>query len=269
MQGTAAVTRTVAAMLTTVAMCGLAACSSDLVGRDGTTGGGALAGAAGSRQPQPGRYSVLPEPCGTVGADTLAELLPGGTPQEYEGRPRVTYDTGRRVGCDWRTADATGSRQLAVEYERVVSYDPAISDDDQAALDFAARAAEAGVPLDEEESPAGDERGAGTGATDAQTPADAHSAGASSAPGGGSAARRIDGIGNAAFLDERQGGTGLGNSQDVTLVFRTANVIVTVNYTVSSPSGASPGQDAEALDSTLLQQRAQTVARQLAGDLEG
>ncbi|WP_158674633.1 DUF3558 domain-containing protein [Streptomyces hoynatensis] len=275
MQGTAAVARAVAAMLTTVAMCGLAACSSDLVGADDATGGGPPGSSADTGEPQPGRYSVLPEPCGTVAADTLAEILPGGTPEEYAGEPRVTYDTGRRVGCDWRTADATGSRQLAVDYERVVSYDPAVSDDDQAELDFEQRAAEAGVTLGETEggtggaATAGSSGSASSSAGASGSSGSAGSAGSAGSLGGTSAPRAIDGIGNAAFLDDRPGGTGLGTSRDVTLVFRTANVIVTVNYTVSAPSGAAAGTSADALDSTLLQQRAQTVARQLAGDLDG
>ena len=75
----------------------------------------------------------------------LRELLPGGDAEAYEGEPMATFDTGRRVGCDWHIPSETRTRQLSLDFERVISYDPAMGDDDQAEQDFESLADEAGV----------------------------------------------------------------------------------------------------------------------------
>ncbi|RKN09793.1 hypothetical protein D7319_12175 [Streptomyces radicis] len=72
------------------------------------------------------------------------------------------------------------------------------------------------------------------------------------------APRPLDGIGDVAFIDDRLTSTNPGERRAVTLAFRNANVLVTVQYTVSTTLVD------EDLDSGSLQQRAQTVARQLA-----
>ncbi|MGK5530095.1 DUF3558 domain-containing protein [Streptomyces sp. URMC 129] len=229
-----------AAALAAAAVCGLTAgCSAELGGADGTTGAGQTGGTA--HAAQPGRYSGLPEPCGAVHDDTLRELLPGGDDEAYAGETDATFDSGRRVGCAWHTVTATGSHRLSVDYQRIVSYDPAVSDDDEAETEFEERAAEAGIPVTE--SPDAD--------------------GSSAPPEDPLAPRTLDGIGHVAFLDDRLTSVDPGERRELTLTFRNANVIVTVNYVVSTNV---PGA---VLDSASLQQRIQTVARQLAGGFDG
>lgn len=70
---------------------------------------------------------------------TLRDLLPGtaSLPEDqqekvYQGTAAVTYDTDRRVGCSWKSDSPDASHQLAIDVERVVSYDPAVSDDERA-----------------------------------------------------------------------------------------------------------------------------------------
>ncbi|MDT0309630.1 DUF3558 domain-containing protein [Streptomyces sp. DSM 44917] len=237
-----------------------AACTPGL-GTEGTRATGGPGGPP--RSAQAGRYSGLPEPCGAVNGDTVRELLPGAAEEEYAGEPMTTYDTGRRVGCTWHTAAATGTHRLSVDYLRVVSYDPEVSDDDRAEALFEERAADAGVPLAE-----GAEDGTGDG-TDEGAEETAGSGAEGGAEGGVSPSddpvrpRALDGIGHAAFVAEELTSTDPGERREVVLAFRNANVMVTVTYTVSTTAAEPP------LDSTLLQQRARTVAGQLAGGFDG
>lgn len=87
----------------------------------------------------PGKYRTLPEPCRAVETSTLKDLLPGAAElteeqqqKVYGGTASVTYDTDRRVGCGWKSEDPSSSHTLFIDFERVVSYDPAVSDDDRA-----------------------------------------------------------------------------------------------------------------------------------------
>ncbi|WP_052849309.1 DUF3558 family protein [Streptomyces avicenniae] len=227
MQRAATITKAVLAGLTAV---GLAACSPGL-GGDETPESGDAPAASTAPEPAPGRFTGLPEPCGAVPPETLRELLPGGAEEDYAGRSRVTYDTGRRVGCSWGTADGAETYRLTVDLLRVVSYDPAVSDEAQAEEDFGERAADAGVP--------------------AQPPAD-----------GATGPRMLDGVGQAAFLDDRLIASDGGPAREIDLTFRTANVIVAVKYAVAtSTPDAVP-------ESGLLQQRAGGVARRLAEGLD-
>ncbi|GAB2878402.1 DUF3558 domain-containing protein [Streptomyces mayteni] len=231
---TATIRRAIAATLAALAIGGLASCQAGLGGTDDGTNAGAAAGATGSQPPQPGRFSVLPEPCGSVPAESLLELLPDADEEAYAGQPQATFDTGRRVGCVWHHAIANESRRLAVDFERIVSYDAGVSDDDQAELDFEELADASGVSV---ASP--------------------------SAPSDPLGARLLDGIGHVAFIDEQLTSDNAQEQHDVQVAFRTANVIVTVNYTVSTTgTGGAP-------DSAQLQQRAQTVAQRLAGGFDG
>ncbi|WP_240796369.1 DUF3558 domain-containing protein [Streptomyces sp. RFCAC02] len=233
MQRAATITRTaVPALVAVLTAGGLTACSAGPGDGEPAAAGGD--GAVDVPTPRPGRYTRLPEPCGAVPAETLRELLPGGDEQAYAGDRRVTYDTGRRVGCDWRTASAPETYGLSVDMLRVVSYDPAVSDDDQAVRDFGERADAAGVPGTE-----GTAGGTGTG-------------------GGDTAPRLLDGIGSAAFLDDRLTGQDSAPTREINLTFRSANVIVTVQYAVST---SAPG---DVPSSEPLQERVSAVARQLA-----
>ncbi|MDT0321087.1 DUF3558 domain-containing protein [Streptomyces millisiae] len=231
---TAKIRRAVAATLAAVAVLGIAGACEAGLGTDDASGPGDAAGTVGARQPQPGRFSVLPEPCGSVPVETLRELLPEADDEVYAGQPQPTFDTGRRVGCVWHHATANDSQRLDVDFRRIVSYTPDISDDDQAEIDFEAHAADAGVSV-----------------TSPQSPADPL------------AARLLDGIGHVAFIDSTLTSDNAQDRRDVEVAFRTANVIVTVNYTVSTTgAGGAP-------DNALLQQQAQGVAQRLAGGFDG
>jgi hypothetical protein len=140
----------VAALLAAV----LAGCTGGS-GDDGTTDDANPGGAGRSTvAAEPGRYRTLPEPCGAVGQEMLDSLLPGVTEiadeeqreQAYAGEPTPTYDTDRKVGCRWKVESADAVDHLLVDFERVVSYDSAVSDDSEAERVFATKADEAGLP---------------------------------------------------------------------------------------------------------------------------
>jgi hypothetical protein len=263
----ASVFRAARAAAAAVAVCGLAAgCSGGMGGTEDETAAEPPGGGAGSVEP--GRFSALPEPCGAVDEETLHELLPEGDEEAYEGEPMATFDTGRRVGCEWHVPAETRTRQLVLDFERVISYDPEISDDDRAAADFEELADEAGVPLDgsaastasedSEDEPTESE-------TDAETdlPEDgAAVTGEPSTPEGDLASRPLDDIGHVAFVDDQLTSHDAGASREVLVAFRSSNVIVTVTYTVSTTVAG------EAPDSAWLQDAAQQVARQLAGGFD-
>lgn len=139
-----------------------------LVGLTGCTGSSGDDGGDGSEQgdpsatssARPGKYRTLPEACGAVERGALRALLPGldrleGTKREkaYDGQPALTYDTDRHTGCRWTTGLSDGTRSLVIGFERVVSYDPALSDDDRAQQLYDKKAAEAGIPAPVDEKP--------------------------------------------------------------------------------------------------------------------
>ncbi|MYS21275.1 hypothetical protein GA0115240_128519 [Streptomyces sp. DvalAA-14] len=241
----------------------------------------AVDGATASPLP-PGKYQTLPQPCSAVDADALKKLVPGAT--DYAGKESLTYDTDRRVGCMWQAATAQGvSHKLSIDVERVVSYDPAISDEEQAQKDFDQRAAAASIQLTPTGTPSGTTSPPAVGGTSADT-----LSGASTGPGAGSGSssdgsstgtgsdgsnpdvrpRELPNIGDAAFINDvlhapaSPATTASGPSRDVTLVFRTANVVVSITYVQSSPRG---GDDPDSAD---LQKGAQQVAGQLESRIE-
>ncbi|UED84928.1 DUF3558 domain-containing protein [Streptomyces profundus] len=235
-----------AALSVAALILGASACSADLGGTEDTDGSTPSSGARTTNQQ--GRYSGLPEPCGSVSQETLAQLLPDADPEVYAGSPLATFDTGRRVGCEWRNADGADSQRLTVDFLRVVSYESDGSDDDQAGLDFEARAEEFGLTIGEEADDTERESPGTLSPTQGRPQANA---------------RQLDGIGHAAFLDDRLTSGDATTRRDVTLAFRNANVIVTVVYTVSTI------QPDTAPDSARSQQYAETVAEQLAAGLDG
>ncbi|MFJ9108699.1 DUF3558 domain-containing protein [Streptomyces sp. NPDC102283] len=100
----------------------------------------------------PGRYETLPAPCRAVPRGMLKDLLPGaaelpGDQQEkvFRGSASVTYDTDRKVGCGWKSDAPNATRSLSIDFERVVSYDPAVSDDDRADTVYAKKEKAAGL----------------------------------------------------------------------------------------------------------------------------
>lgn len=122
---------------------------------DTGTGGSAADGKPGETSvaaAAPGKYRTLPEPCGAVATSTLKDLLPGAAElseeqqqKVYEGTAAVTYNTDRRVGCNWKSEDPSSSHTLSIDFERVVSYDPAVSDDDRAREVYTKKETSAGL----------------------------------------------------------------------------------------------------------------------------
>ncbi len=279
------------AALAAVLAGGAVACSGSA--RDGGSGDGDNSGEAAStaQVAPPGRYHTLPEPCGAVGPDTLAGLFPGVDPGDaqggddatapsdspYGGKPNLTYDTDRRAGCTWLHNTSLGSRRLSVDFERVVSYDTTVSDDKEATRLFAQRADKVDLSTESDGTDTGDKgaQAQGTegdrgGASDSPSPsggdgnsgdhaADGPSPDASGSPGAAPTPRLLDGIGDSAYLDDDLSGDDGTAHRTVTLVFRTANVLVTVKYTEAMTDGHRTPAAAE------LENKAQDLARKLVG----
>ncbi|RLV67443.1 Secreted serine-rich protein [Streptomyces sp. CBMAI 2042] len=236
----------------------------------------------------PGKYRTLPAPCRAVPGSTLKDLLPGVAelPRQQQekalrGSPTITYDTDRKVGCSWKADAPDSTRNLSIDFERVVSYDPLVSDDDRARSLYVKKenaaelpgsstpgtAPEKGAPTSAGGGEKGQEKetgkaGDGTGSADPSPSASADpSSGTPGTPGGGEDLRPrvVEGLGDAAFLDDlltRAGSTA--QHRTVSVVFRTSNVIVTVRY------GEQPALVTKVPDSKELQDKAQALARKLA-----
>lgn len=271
----------------------------------GCTGGGALGGEPDDSKPgdtggttsaaEPGKYRTLPEPCGEVDRGTLDSMLPGikETPGEeqrekvYEGVPTVTYDTDRRVGCRWKVESSDATHHLLVDFERVVSYDPNVSDDTRATEVYSSKAQKADLPepsgtpsADEEDGGAGGDGedggagaepsdGAGTDASesgngdkgDDKGDADDSASGDSSEQGvtpPGLQPRILEDLGDEAFVDDAfSTSASTTRHRTVTVVFRTSNVIVTVEY------DEQPGRLTDIPDSKEMQDKALELAGSL------
>ncbi|OKJ19279.1 hypothetical protein AMK21_19530 [Streptomyces sp. CB00316] len=236
----------------------------------------------------PGKYRTLPAPCRAVPASTLKDLLPGvaelprqSQEKALRGSPTITYDTDRKVGCSWKADAPDSSRNLSIDFERVVSYDPLVSDDDRARALYVKKenaaelpgstapgtAPEKGAPKTTQAEGKGQEKatgkpGDGKGAEDPMpSGSDGASSGTPGTPGDDEDLRPrvVDGLGDAAFLDDlltRAGSTA--QHRTVSVVFRTSNVIVTVRY------GEQPTLVTKVPDSKELQDKAQALARKLA-----
>ncbi|MEH6375126.1 hypothetical protein V7793_12445 [Streptomyces sp. KLMMK] len=268
-----------AALAAAVLAAALTACSGG-AGADG--GDDSKPGQAGSTAPaaQPGKYRSLPEPCGYVNRDTLRRLLPTPGDDEtdrdtlaklYKGQAAITYDTDRRVGCRWKLEAPQGSRHLTVDFERVVSYQPGVSDEQRAEQLYGRRASAAHIPVSSG-SPSAPAASASKGASSgphpqggAQSGSPAPSASrpgapsASGSPAGGAslAPRALDDLGDDAFIDDKLITAGSGVHRDINIVFRSANVIVTIAYDQwSADKQHVPGSED-------LQGKAQTLAREL------
>ncbi|MER5545878.1 DUF3558 domain-containing protein [Streptomyces sp. NPDC002589] len=137
---------------------------------------------------QPGKYRTLTEPCGAVGHDTLGSMLPGikqiADPDQrnkaYQGAAELTYDTDRKVGCRWKVDSADATDRLSVDFERVVSYDNTVSDDDQAKKIFTSKETAANLP--EPSGSAAATGSPGSPSTPASTSSSASSSASSATP---------------------------------------------------------------------------------------
>jgi len=246
---------------------------------------------------QPGKYRTLPEPCSAVGDDALDSLLPGikqiadqnQREKAYQGEATLTYDTDRKVGCRWKVDSTDATDHLLVDFERVVSYDNAVSDDSQAEKLFGDRQTAADLP-EPEVSASGSPAGSASGSPSASSSASAaggeststvppsapasdsdsasSSASDSSDPSGAASAalqpRTLDDLGDEAFLDDELTSSGsTAEQRTVTVVFRTSNVIVTIEYAEQPTTiGAVPNSEE-------MQDRARNLAARLADTLNG
>ena len=298
-----------------------------------------------SQTAEPGKYRTLPEPCGAVSTNTLKDMLPGttggesGTASPYEGERAVTYDTDRRVGCKWKSSTTLSTRHLSIDLERVVSYDPDVSDDEKAEELFDEKSEAAGIPASPpSDSEDGDSNGDGDGdgsedsgesgesgdqedqggetdgASDKPSSEDSPSEGGSDSaedgeagksansgdkslepgqsgssgspsdspsesgspsspsddesvddaptPTGSLAPRPLDSFGDTAYISDALNTADSGVHRDITVVFRTANVIATVEYDqwVTDKRNIP--------DSEELQEQAQNLATELAKQFE-
>ncbi|MFB7296168.1 DUF3558 domain-containing protein [Streptomyces rubiginosohelvolus] len=266
-------------------------------GADGNANGAdSKAGSPTVSPAPPGKYLTLPAPCRAVPRSTLKDLLPGaaelpGDQQDkvLRGSAAVTYDTDRKVGCSWKSDAPSATRSLSIDFERVVSYDPAVSDDDRADTVYAKKEKAAGLsssatpgPPDEkdkksEESAESEESGkakdpadADADATGSADPSPSGSSGGSTdgTPGSSSSpeealpSRILDNLGDAAFLqDLPKKADSTAQHHTVSVVFRTSNVVVTVRY------AEQPALITQVPDGRELQEKAQALARKLAETL--
>ncbi|AEY90889.1 secreted serine-rich protein [Streptomyces hygroscopicus subsp. jinggangensis 5008] len=249
---------------------------------------------------QPGRYRTLPEPCGAVGHDALDALLPGiqqitdpaQRDKAYQGEAALTYDTDRKVGCRWKVESAEATDRLSVDFERVVSYDNTVSDDDQAqrlfleketAADLPAPATSSAPPPSSptptasssasasssaKGSPGGAASPGSATSSSANSPASSGSSGPSDASSGAAPTdlqpRVLTDVGDEAYLDDQLSTSGsTAEQRTVTVVFRTSNVIVTLQYEEQPMAmGTVP-------DSKEMQDRARNLASRLDDALGG
>ncbi|SFH21466.1 hypothetical protein [Streptomyces mirabilis] len=255
----------------------------------GCTGGSGSNGTAADPKPgdisvntpaaQPGKYRTLPEACAAVSHDSLDSLLPGIkqiTDQDrrdtaYEGQATLTYDTDRRVGCGWKVDSTDATDHLSVDFERVVSYDNTVSDDARAQDIYATEETAANLP-EASASATPSDTGSAT-ATPSATPStsasstSSASASTSAGPSGTPAdlqPRKLSGLGDEAFLNDKlNSGSSTTRQRTVTVVFRTSNVIVRIEY-AEQPT-ASTGTP----DSKEMQDKARNLAQKLVDRFNG
>ncbi|MFF8406533.1 DUF3558 domain-containing protein [Streptomyces sp. NPDC015684] len=232
---------------------------------------------------QPGRYRSLPEPCGAIDHDGLDALLPGikqitdpsQRDKAYQGQATLTYDTNRKVGCGWKVESADATDRLSVDFERVVSYDNSVSDADQAKTLYQEKETAADLP-EQSSGSATTQSPAGTPTPTASRSGGASPSGSPSAPASGASGsaagatpddlqpRVLTDLGDQGYLDDRLKPSGsTAGQRTVTVVFRTSNVVVTIQYEEQpTATGTVP-------ESKEMQDRALELASQLDDELGG
>ncbi|MBI0295039.1 DUF3558 domain-containing protein [Streptomyces sp. PRKS01-29] len=285
-------------LITVLAAAGLGGCT----GSDSTTDpdDGASGDSGTAVSAEPGRYRTLPEACGAVSRKTLQTLLPGAEQDDkvYEGQAAVTYDIDRRDGCRWKVETASGTRYLTIDFQRVVSYDPSVSDDDRAQETYEKKAVAADIPdatsppstpsssSESDEGGASDDSGSAAGSRsdepgksdkqDKGGKADEESKGTGTPSAGADASggsdesdtasddtapRRLDDLGDDAFLNDQLITKDSGIHRDITVVFRSSNVIATIEYDQWTTDKKHIPSSQE------LQENAQDLADELTGRL--
>ncbi|MCJ1679225.1 DUF3558 domain-containing protein [Streptomyces sp. APSN-46.1] len=247
----------------------LAAGTAGLTGCTGDSGGGTVSDSkpGGSPAPAPaGKYRSLPSPCKALDSKRLKAMLPTQdslTDEQrdalYAGTADTSYDGDRHVGCRWTAGTTAETRLLYVGFERVVSYDrAAASDDDKARQVYVRQLTDAKLPFPGPTASPSASASSATPATPA-TPAPSTSAsaaaGGSPSPSGSPSAppelgsRVLEGLGNEGFLDDKLSAAGATAAQarSVRIVFRTSNVIVTIEYSVqpSLPGVVPPSTETQ------------------------
>ncbi len=259
-------TGAIAGVLSLTALAALTGCSGP-GGNGGSSDNSGLSSRSDSASAAPpGKYRNLPEPCGAVSSGTLHQLLPSS--QDYAGQATPTFDTDRRVGCRWSGSVNGGNRYLHIDFERVVSYDPTVSDEDKAAQEYEQKAAAAHIPV-ESPTPSGSPSQsppptASASASPAPQPSSPSpsSASASASDASDTAPRRVGGIGDEAYLNDAVMTQDSGVHRDVTVVFRTANVLVTIEFSQWSTNASVIPPSVE------LQLGAHGLAQELARKIE-
>ncbi|WP_311766961.1 DUF3558 domain-containing protein [Streptomyces rhizosphaericus] len=300
-------TPAVAVLITVLAAAGLGGCTGSDSTADPDDGASGDSGTAVSAEP--GRYRTLPEACGAVSRKTLQALLPGAEQDDkvYDGQAAVTYDIDRRDGCRWKVETTSGTRYLTIDFQRVVSYDPSVSDDDRAQETYEKKAVAADIPDATSPPPSspsdsasgsesgtgnaggssasasssadepgksskgdkGDEAGKGDKTDEGGESTDSPSAGADASGGSDesdtasedTAPRRLDDLGDDAFLNDQLITKDSGIHRDITVVFRSSNVIATIEYDQWTTDKKHIPSSQE------LQENAQDLADELTGRL--
>ncbi len=246
------------AMLTALmaGVTGLTGCTS------GTGKGSSADSKVGDSSPAPapaGKYRSLPAPCKAADGKRLKAMLPAAATltdeqraQLYAGTADTSYDADRHVGCRWTAQTPEETRLLSVGFERVVSYDrTAMGDDDKARQVYVRRLTDAHLPFPG--PTASPTAGTPAGGTPAPGSPAATPPPASGAPAGQPS------LGSEAFIEDKLSAAGASavQARTVRIVFRTANVIVTVEYSVqpSLPGTIPP--------STETQEKARQLAQAL------
>ncbi|MFF8271322.1 DUF3558 domain-containing protein [Streptomyces sp. NPDC016562] len=254
----------------------LAAGAAGLTGCTGGSGGGSPSdskvGGSTPAPAQPGKYRSLPAPC-KAGFDSkkLKAMLPAAptlTPEQrdqlYAGVADASYDGDRHVGCRWTAQTPEETRLLSVGFERVVSYDRAASsDDDKAKQVYVRRLTDAHLPFpgptgSPTPTPAGATTpppaappAAGTPSPGAPSPgAPSPSTSTSPAPPVELGSRVLEDLGTQAFIEDKlsPAGATAAQTRTVRIVFRTSNVIVTVEYSVQPALPGTVPPSAETQD---------------------
>lgn len=272
------------AVLLAALLAGCTGSSSDDGATDDSKPGGSSSTAPAA---QPGKYRTLPEACAAVDHGTLDSLLPGikqiadeeQRETAYEGTATLTYDTDRRVGCRWKVESTNATDHLFVDFERVVSYD-SVSDDSKASGLYAGKETAADLPEPSASASSeseGSEESPDAGSSASPSDSASGSASASATPSSTSSAspsasatptslqpRTLDGLGDEAYLNDTLSSAGsTAQQRTVTVVFRTSNVIVTIEY------DEQPAVTGEVPDSKEMQDRARNLAAKLADTLDG
>ncbi|MDB1087895.1 DUF3558 domain-containing protein [Streptomyces sp. ACA25] len=113
----------------------VAGCSSDSGG--GTPEGDSVA--VTDPTPEPVRFSALPEPCSTVGADTIGDVVPEA--EDEDGEALDSTDLERAGTCLWSGLDGYDFRSLTVAMRRFDS-DLSIGSGDERAAEYLRQTAE-------------------------------------------------------------------------------------------------------------------------------